>query len=310
MAEGNPLVEQVDPVVSEEDGIAVYDFANDAVSAAYRGDWCEAGINTGAAALDGAMAVADPFGTLLSSVFAWMMEHVSPLPEMLDALAGDPDAVQSNAKTWGNISRHLSDAAADMQQVVQSDTAGWSGAASDVYRKVGLGEAKLIEGAGTAADAVGAAVSGAGVAVHAVRTIVRDLIASAMSDLVQYLGRSAIAAGVTLGAATPLLVADGIRVVAKWANRVSEWLEKIVKSFRNLAQIVERVKPALSKVDEAMQPLKSGGGKLVSGANSVGKPLTNLSRTEEAVFHTVRDSASVGATYDDQEYTTDQEDAR
>lgn len=144
-----------------------------------------------------------------------------------------------------------------------------------------------------------------GVAVHAIRTIVRDLIASAMSDLVQYLARWAVAAGVTLGAATPVLIADGIRVVMKCANRVSEWLQKIVKAFRSLAQIVERGKPALSKVDEAMQLLKDVGANVTAGSRALGDSLSGLARHQDVIFHTVRDSAAVGATYDYQEYAQD-----
>lgn len=300
MTEANPLVADVTPLVKPEDGIAARDFFIDAQRAVDNQDWCEAGIDFGASALDVAMAVTDPFGTLLSSAFAWMMEHVSPLPEMLNALAGNPDIVQANAHTWANVSDALGRAAADMEQTVKADTAPWYGPAVDVYKLVGEGEAKLIDGASTAASAVGAAVSGAGIAVQTVRTVVRDLIASAMSDLVQWLGRSAIAAGVTLGLATPLLVADGIRIVAKWSTRVAEWLDKIVSSIKKLAEIVKKVKPALTKVQDALEPVQKAGKSVQAPAKKVG--LDNMTTGQEAVFHTVRNSAAIGSTYDDQKY--------
>ncbi|WP_438388461.1 hypothetical protein [Actinopolyspora saharensis] len=300
MAEQNPLVEEPTPLVSGEDGIAVYDFGKDAATAIDGQDWCEAGIDIGAGALDVTMALADPFGTLLSSAFAWMMEHVSPLPEMLNSIAGNPDVVHANAHTWARISDHLNRAADNMGEAVNSDTAGWKGAAAETYRAMGDGEAKLISGAAKAADAVGAAVSGAGTAVQIVRTIVRDLIASAAADLTEKLAKWAAAAGLSLGLATPAIVADGIRLVAEWSSRVAKWLDKIVSSFRQLARIVENVKPALSKVDEAMQPVK----KLGSGISNVAaKPgLHTMNYGQEAVFHTVRNTAAVGATAEDQAY--------
>lgn len=287
----NPLVADVKPLVSEEDGIKVADFGLDAWNAIGREDWCEAGVNAAAATADTVDALTDPFGTLLESAFAWMMEHVAPLPEMLDTLAGDPDVVQANAHTWANVSDALRKAADDMMRTVKTDTAPWHGPAMDVYKPFARGEASMIDAAGTAAGAVGAAVSGAGIAVQTVRTIVRDLIAEAMSELVQYLARSAIAAGVTLGLATPVLVADGIRIVAKWSTRVAEWLRKIVRSFQKLAEIVQKVKPALSKVDEALQPAKNVVGTVKQGTDKLDPNLLI--------------AGSVTGTYDEQNYYKD-----
>ncbi|SDO89328.1 hypothetical protein SAMN04487905_10149 [Actinopolyspora xinjiangensis] len=300
MGQDNPLVEEPKPLVSEEDGLALIDFGHDAYAAADRGDWCEAGIDLGAGALDAVLLAADPFSTLLSSAYAWMMEHVSPLPEMLNSIAGNPDVVHANAHTWARISDHLQQASQEMSSVVESDTSGWQGAAAKTYRAMGAGEAALIEGAAISASAVGAAVSGAGTAVQIVRTIVRDLIASAMADLTSKLAQWAAELCLTLGAATPALVADGISLVAKWSTRVAEWLDKIVSSFKKLARIVERVKPALSKVDEAMQPVKNAGRKVQDLAQKPG--LHDMSFKEEAVFHTVRNTATITPTNDDQAY--------
>ncbi|MBA8826934.1 hypothetical protein FHX42_004313 [Saccharopolyspora lacisalsi] len=171
--------------------------------------------------------------------------------------------------------------------------------AIDVYKPLAAGEAKLIEAAPTAASAVGAAVSGAGIAVQVVRTTVRDLIASAMSDLVQYLARSAIAAGVTLGLATPVLVADGIRIVARWSTRAAEWLKKIVRSSQKLAEIVQRVKPALSKVQDTLGPV-TNTAKSAQGWAS-GKSLSDLTTAQQFA----RNPAALGATYEDQDYAKD-----
>lgn len=294
----NPLVAEVAPLVSPEDGVMVYDFAVDAGKAIENGDWAEAGIAGAAAGLDALAVVADPFGALLTSAFAWAMEHVDPLPEMLNCLAGDPDVVQSNATTWANVSQELSGAAAQMEQAVNADTAAWYGPAIDVYKPVALGEAKMIGAASTAASAVGAAVSAAGIAVSVVRTTVRDLIASAMSDLVQWLARSAVAAGLTLGLATPVLVADAIRIVAKWSTKVADWLQKIVNSIKKLADLVKKLKPVLDKVKDSLEPLQKAGKSLQDKAVSTG--LHNLSPGQQVA----RNSAVTGSTIDDQEYAS------
>ncbi|GGS25446.1 MULTISPECIES: hypothetical protein [Actinokineospora] len=288
----NPLVAPVTPLTSPEDGMVVYDFAVDAKKAIDNGDYLEAGIAGGAAALDALAVIADPFGALLSGAFAWAMEHVDPLPEMLNSLAGNPDIVQSNATTWANVANHLRTTGADMTRVVTEDTAPWRGPAVDAYTPVALGEAKLIEAAAVAADAVSAAVSGAGIAVSVVRTTVRDLIADACAEIVKWLAKAALAAVVTVGLATPALVADIIRIVAKWSKRVSDWLQKIVNTMKKLADIVSRVKPVLEKVKTTMEPIKRI-------SDRVGDlPIANLTQTQKII----RNTAVTGSTYDDQEF--------
>ncbi|GAB3296174.1 hypothetical protein [Parasphingorhabdus pacifica] len=295
MAE-NALVADVEPLVSPEDGIVFWDFAVDTKNAIDNEDWAEAGITGAAAGLDALAVVADPFGALLTSAFAWAMEHVDPLPEMLDALAGSPDVVQSNATTWANVSQELAEAATQMEQAVNADTAAWYGPAVDVYKPVALGEAKMIQAASSAASAVGGAVSAAGIAVSVVRTTVRDLIASAMSDLVQWLARSAVAAGLTLGLATPVLVADAIRIVAKWSTKVADWLQKIVTSIKKLAELVKKVKPVLDKVKDSMEPLQKAGKAMQRGATRTG--LHDLSAGQQFA----RNAAVSSTTIDDQGY--------
>ncbi|WP_026449249.1 WXG100 family type VII secretion target [Actinopolyspora mortivallis] len=296
MAEQNPLVEAEPDSQKWEDGLMVVDFAVDSARAVDNEDWCEAGITATAAGLDAVAVAADPFDALLTSAFAWMMEHVWPLPDMLDSLAGNHDQVQANAHTWANISDHLRGAATDMQQAVDADTAGWRGPAADGYRMFASGEAKLVEGAAEIAKLLGSAVSAAGTALLVVRTTVRDMIASAMSELVTYLVRSSAAAGLSLGAATPLIVADGIRIVAKWASKVSKWLDRIVGSFRKLAEIVGKAKPALAKVDDTLQPGSKLGQSVQEFASK--SRAANLTLSEEVV----RNTAAIGATHDDQDY--------
>lgn len=250
----NPLV--AGPAASDgfdgATGIGVVEPAIDAVLAVQRGDWVEGGINVGAAAIDALGFLTDPFGALLSSVYAWFMEHTSPLKEMLDALAGDPGTISQNANTWGNVSDHLGKAAEEMKRVVGDDTALWTGPAITAYRPVAMLQAEGIKGASIAASGVGAALTGAAAAVAVVRTTVRDLIALGMSELTKWLIKAAAGAALSLGLATPLIVADGIRIVAKWANKVKEWISKIVATIRQLSKLVDQFLKVLEKVSAAL----------------------------------------------------------
>ncbi|SMD19739.1 hypothetical protein [Lentzea albidocapillata] len=257
-------------------GIGVVELGADAVLAVQRGDWLEAGVNAAGAGLDALGFIADPFGSLLSSAFAWFIEHVEPLTSMLNSLAGDPGTINLNAATWGNVSDHLAKASEYMKQVVESDTSAWQGAAIAAYKPVALLEAEAIKGASIAASGVGAALTGAATAVAVVRTTVRDLIAMAMSELVQFLIRAAAAAVITVGLATPAIVADGIRVVVKWVNKVREWIDKIVTTIRSLSKLVSKLLDVLEKAKDAMKNLTPKGVVAAQVVKNTGVYSTNM----------------------------------
>lgn len=99
---------------------------------------------------------------------------------------------------------------------------------------------------------MGAALTGAGIAVATVRTIVRDLIAMAMSELTQALIRWAAAALITMGLATPGIIADGIRLVVKWAEKVSGWIKKVVAAVRGLSKIIDKIFGVLDDAKAAL----------------------------------------------------------
>lgn len=237
MTAPNPLVAKAPDPAGKWAGVNLIEPATDAAAAVKRGDWAEAGINVLGAGIDALGFLTDPFGTLLSSLFSWFIEHVEPLPSMLNALAGNPGVINQNAATWGNVADHLKKAGEEMARVVDADTAQWQGAAIAAYTPVAKLEAQGVKAAGVAAEGVGAALTGAGVAVATVRAIVRDLISMAMSELVQALIRWAAAALLTVGLATPGIIADGIRLIMKWAKKVSDWLDKIIKTIRGLSKV-------------------------------------------------------------------------
>jgi hypothetical protein len=63
------------------------------------GDWVDSSIGSLAAGLDVLAFVADPFSGTLQYIAASLMEHVGPLREALDWLAGDPGQIAGHVMT-------------------------------------------------------------------------------------------------------------------------------------------------------------------------------------------------------------------
>src|SRR3954470_8136780 len=100
MSSGNPLVATASSSVDPGAGVWI---AED-IEAIYRGvkdgSWIEGTLGGGSAGLDALAFVSAPVGALLQYGVAWIIEHVEPLREALDWLAGHPAQIEAHAQSW------------------------------------------------------------------------------------------------------------------------------------------------------------------------------------------------------------------
>ena len=132
MAEGgNPLV--ADRVDSTEwyTGVGIAEGIADLVSGVDSGSWVDATLGGFATTMEALGFVLDP---LVSWGVAWLMEHVKPLSDALDWLAGDPDQITAYAGTWANVSKAVAAAGVELADLVRTEVASWGGDAGDAYR--------------------------------------------------------------------------------------------------------------------------------------------------------------------------------
>src|SRR5262245_57573591 len=71
------------------------------------GSWIDGTLGVVGATLDGLALISDPVGALLQYGVAWLIEHVKPLSQALDWLAGDAAQIQAHAQTWKNVAASL-----------------------------------------------------------------------------------------------------------------------------------------------------------------------------------------------------------
>ncbi|MEV4754645.1 WXG100 family type VII secretion target [Micromonospora sp. NPDC049559] len=257
MSTDNPLVAQRQDSTQGVTGFGIAEDISDLVSGLSSGSWIDATIGGVSTGLDALGMVLDPLGSLVSWGVAWLMEHVKPLSEALDKLAGDPDQIAAYAQTWRNAAKHLIEVAGDLRTSVWQDIAGWAGPAADAYRSHAAQHLEALQSMSHASDGIGAVVEGAGLLVALVREMVRDLIADFVSVLAVRLPQWLAEVGLTLGIGTPWVISQVSTLVGKWVARISKLLMALVNSFRKL-------KPLLGKlgglVDELGALLRKLGG--------------------------------------------------
>jgi uncharacterized protein YukE len=247
---GNPLIATASSSVDPWAGVWI---AED-IETIYRGEkdgsWIEGTLGAVSAGLDALAFVSDPVGALLQYGVAWIIEHVEPLREALDWLAGNPAQIQAHAQTWNNVAGALRDRADDLDRAVRWDMTEWTGSAADAYRTWTGQQKAAVDALAQAAETLAAITEAAGLLVAGVRMLVRDGIATLVSRLIVYATEEVA----SLGFATPLVIEQVATLCASWAARIAKWLKGLVNSLARLrgmasktAELIEKIKGILSK---------------------------------------------------------------
>ncbi|WP_245617251.1 WXG100 family type VII secretion target [Amycolatopsis taiwanensis] len=127
----------------------------------------------------------NPVGTLISYGLNWLIEHVKPLKDALDHLAGDADQIAAYSQTWKNVAQAVQGAGKELAATVEKDTANWTGPAADTYRANLKNKINHINAASTCAETISTVVEIVGVITGAVRGLVRDMVTQAIGDFIQ-----------------------------------------------------------------------------------------------------------------------------
>ncbi|BCJ56130.1 hypothetical protein Asp14428_76050 [Actinoplanes sp. NBRC 14428] len=196
--------------------------------------WVDGTLGGVGGTLDLLGTVIDPLGSLVSWGVSWLMEHVKPLKEALDWLAGNPDEVAAHAMTWQNVAAFADETGRSYADALRAQLSEWQGASGEAYRAHAADQVSAIDGISTAAGAISYAVEGAGLLVGLVRGIVRDLIAQFVATLAARLPQWLAEEGLTLGLATPVVIGQVSALVAKWVNRIQEFIRALLASLRRL----------------------------------------------------------------------------
>ncbi|TVT53932.1 hypothetical protein FNH05_10920, partial [Amycolatopsis rhizosphaerae] len=241
----NPLVAAKQDSTTWHSGINVLDDAAGVYDGVQSGSWIEGGIAAFGTGMDLLTMAMNPVGTLISYGLNWLIEHVKPLQDALNQLAGDADQIAAYSQTWKNVAGAVQKAAKDLSGTATHDTAHWTGTAADTYRAQLKNKIDHLGAAATCAETISTVVQIVGVITGAVRGMVRDMVTQAVGDFIQ----DALEEVCSLGLGTPV-------VVAQVVEQVSAWIEKIGALIKKLINSVEALRPMMSKLEEIFAAIK------------------------------------------------------
>ncbi|BBH66677.1 hypothetical protein ACTI_33620 [Actinoplanes sp. OR16] len=242
----SPLVAESHDSTRWHTGLGLVGDVADITEGIRNDSWVDPILGGVGASLDLLTLTIDPLGGLMAWGVAWLMEHVQPLKEALDHLAGNADEVTAHAATWSNISSHTDQTA---QQYANSMPTDWAGAAADAYQARARTHLNNLSTLATATRGISYAVEGAGLLVALVRGIVRDLIAEFVATLAVRLPQWLAMEGLTLGIATPAVAAQVSALVLKWSNRIQHFIRGLLNSLRHLTTKLTDLTSRLTRSD-------------------------------------------------------------
>jgi hypothetical protein len=237
----NPLVAPREDSTRWFSGIFLAEDIDSLMSSFSGGGWIEPTIGGIAAGLDALAFVTDPLGQLVAWGVGWLIEHLKPLSDALDALAGDPDQIAAYAQTWKNVAGALDGARTTLEDGVKGQITEWVGSAADSYRGMSREHADTLAALTKANNALAEITAGAGLLVATVRMLVRDLIADFVSVLAVRLWEWLAEEGLTLGLGTPWVIAQVTTLAGKWVGRIAHLLEGLATSLRRLSPLIRKL---------------------------------------------------------------------
>jgi hypothetical protein len=212
------------------------------------GDWTEGLFSLANAGL-GEMDLVkggNPFETLLSWGFGWVIEHVDFLKEPLDWVTGDQDALDLEGKKWETIGKHVQKTAEELTAEVRKNCLQWQGKVADQYRvyvqKQLDAYAALSDSATKVAEVIGICKT----ILDVVRTLIRDLITDTLAKIVFILMRYPPPAypAAMAGEGVPFAVKQGSKMVEECSRlarafaRAKEFLSALGGFFRRVVDAV------------------------------------------------------------------------
>ncbi|MBB5858268.1 RHS repeat-associated core domain-containing protein [Amycolatopsis umgeniensis] len=250
----NPLVAPVQDSTTAVSGIPLLEGATELKTAIESKDWAGVAMGAVGTALDALTMAMDPVGAVFAAGVGWLIEHVGPLKEALNALTGNADEIAAQSETWTNIAKELGSVSAELVDLVEKDLQSWHGDAADAYRKQAENTATLIASAQKGSEGAASGVKTAGEVVAAVRTLVRDIIAELVGHLISW----ALQVVFTLGIGMTWVVPQVVAAVAKTASKIASVTTKLVKALKALAPLLKKAGTLFDDAGKALKGIRGG----------------------------------------------------
>ncbi|MGA6163459.1 hypothetical protein [Amycolatopsis magusensis] len=284
------------------------------------GGWAEGLLDVGVGVVaDGKSLLGNPVEALLGMGFGWVIEHLSPLKDLLDWFVGNQDQLSLAVNAWSKVSDGVQAAAEHFTTRLMEDSATWRGVGADQYRKYAQQRINILTALSDSARTVATAVEISKSILKVVRDIIRGIIADTAAKVMIILCR-------TPPPTYPVAVATEVApTVARQSSKAMQWVQRLVRAFQNLQKLLGDLIGKLGGLGRLMTTMgKEAGayGSVLKNATSqaYGEVIADLPKrvgtevakeaTKSTVGNIAKGAASVGETGADDQARWDESEAK
>ena len=218
-------------------GAGILDSGSSTITALCNGNWVDAALSGVSTALDAAATVADPLGSLLAAGIGWALDHLNPIKDWFDDVAGNPESVAAKGESWANIAGGMEPLAQSWQDSL--DRLAWmSGDAISSYRAQADARIETLrrlkgssEGAAQALDLVAMIVS-------FVHSFLRDILSSLVGAILSWVAQTVL----SLGTLIPWVCGQIATRIASVVGKCSRYVTALTRSGSELTTLLRALK--------------------------------------------------------------------
>jgi len=256
-------------------GAGLLDSGSQLVAAIESGNWVEGGLAAFGAVADTVAAVMDPLGSLIAAGLGWLIDHFEPIKGWFNDLTGDAGAVAGFAQTWTNVQNQL-DASADYLERVITDLDDMAGEAIEAYRRFQADASAHIRASASWAGAMSTGLQIASTIVQVVHDLVRDILSQLVGSAISW----ATQAVVTVGIATPWIIAQVSSRVASWTAKISSELTGLLRSCGKLGDLLTQLRTLMGNAEGVLSEVLKRGKTAIHEAKESVAALPGIRRLD------------------------------
>lgn len=246
----------------------------------------DATLNTVSLGADVVGFVMNPVKTVVSHVVSWIMDHIAPLPDMLQKFTGDPEQVEAAAITWQWIGAQWKQAGDELDADFHSQLSPQVCRTLSAYKVEVTGLVLLFRKMAEVCDLVATGLC----ILSAVVKIVYELTRDAIADLIGTFAEAVAEALLSVGTLLPKIAYNISTTVASWVTKIKKKGSQVLEGFRSANGIFSRLESILKSLGTTLNNL------FASVSNLAGK---TMDKVGDALHHVAGKHADTLGKIDD-----------
>jgi WXG100 family type VII secretion target len=219
----------------------------------------------------------DPLEQLIENGLDFLLDLIEPAKEALNMVTGDPDALNSAASTYQNLSKEIDQLGQQIHDEIKQGVTSWKGDASDTAQKQCEQLLDGIHGTATLAGYIGQVCTASAGMMKTAHEVIIGIIASFVEQMIITWVIDAVTSAITLGISNAAAMAASVTEAGIACARAGEAVSKVAQLIEKVGSMIEKISQLIEKISGIIEKISGAVEKFAGSGSKVGKALESLS---------------------------------